>query len=79
MGLGRFDIPLCLCSRYRSHDAHRAQVCNLNGRPYSTSDADITVSYHWGLGRHFYYLSPEERVQALKYNYASQPTGTSIR
>ncbi|KKA25701.1 hypothetical protein T310_0257 [Rasamsonia emersonii CBS 393.64] len=47
---------------------------------YSVDIAHMTLielSYHWGLGRHFYYLSPEERVQALRYDYASQPAGMS--
>ncbi|OKL58500.1 hypothetical protein UA08_06293 [Talaromyces atroroseus] len=33
----------------------------------------IQKSYTWGLGRHFYYLSAEEKIQALRYDYASQP------
>ncbi|GAM37335.1 hypothetical protein TCE0_023r07175 [Talaromyces pinophilus] len=35
----------------------------------------IQHSYNWGLGRHFYYLTPEEKVQALRYDFASQPCG----
>lgn len=36
----------------------------------------IIYSYQWGLGRHFYYLSPTEKVQSLRFDFASQPTGT---
>lgn len=32
-------------------------------------------SYKWGLGRHFYYLSPLERNQAMRWDFASQPLG----
>jgi hypothetical protein len=28
----------------------------------------MTESYHWGLGRHSYYLSPDQKVQFRKYN-----------
>ncbi|EED15929.1 hypothetical protein TSTA_010470 [Talaromyces stipitatus ATCC 10500] len=33
----------------------------------------IQHSYKWGLGRHFFYLTPEEKRQALRWDYASQP------
>jgi hypothetical protein len=32
-------------------------------------------SYHWGLGRHFFYLTPQERQQAMRFDFASQPVG----
>ncbi|KAL1965293.1 hypothetical protein VTN77DRAFT_5895 [Rasamsonia byssochlamydoides] len=37
----------------------------------------IELSYHWGLGRHFFYLTPEERIQALRYDFASQPAAVA--
>ncbi|KAJ5587974.1 uncharacterized protein N7459_003739 [Penicillium hispanicum] len=33
----------------------------------------IQMSAHYGLGRHFFYLSPEERIHALKWDFISQP------
>ncbi|KAJ9224378.1 hypothetical protein C8Q69DRAFT_27201 [Paecilomyces variotii] len=37
----------------------------------------IQLSYQWGLGRHFYYLSPTEKVQSLRFDFASQPTAVA--
>ncbi|KAL2005229.1 hypothetical protein VTN00DRAFT_2439 [Thermoascus crustaceus] len=37
----------------------------------------IQLSSNWGLGRHFFYLTPEEKVQALRFDYASQPTAVA--
>lgn len=33
----------------------------------------IQMSAHWGLGRHFFYLSPQEKVNAMKWDFISQP------
>ncbi|KAJ5549703.1 hypothetical protein N7535_002360 [Penicillium sp. DV-2018c] len=33
----------------------------------------IQLSANWGLGRHFFYLSPEERFNAMKWDFISQP------
>lgn len=30
-------------------------------------------SAHWGLGRHFFYLSAEEKSHAMKWDFTSQP------
>jgi hypothetical protein len=30
-------------------------------------------SANWGLGRHFFYLTPEERLNAMKWDFISQP------
>jgi hypothetical protein len=35
----------------------------------------LTIQHHYGLGRHFFYLDPHQKVQALKYNFAGQPLG----
>ncbi|KAF3386656.1 hypothetical protein F1880_001442 [Penicillium rolfsii] len=37
----------------------------------------IQISSQWGLGRHFYYLSPVERFTAMKYDFYSQPLAVS--
>ncbi|KAL1883491.1 hypothetical protein Plec18167_002495 [Paecilomyces lecythidis] len=37
----------------------------------------IQLSYQWGLGRHFYYLTPLERQQSMRYDFASQPTAVA--
>ncbi|KAJ5963187.1 hypothetical protein N7481_002888 [Penicillium waksmanii] len=33
----------------------------------------IQLSANWGLGRHFFYLSEEERFHAMKWDFLSQP------
>lgn len=35
------------------------------------------ISYGSGLGRHFFYLNPLERVQAMKWDFISQPLAVS--
>jgi hypothetical protein len=35
----------------------------------------LTCSYEWGMGRHFYYLNPMQRIHAMKWNFMSQPMG----
>ncbi|KIW21286.1 hypothetical protein PV08_01866 [Exophiala spinifera] len=35
------------------------------------------LPWEWGLGRHFFYLTPIERNQAMKYDFVSQPLGIS--
>ncbi|KIX06276.1 uncharacterized protein Z518_04251 [Rhinocladiella mackenziei CBS 650.93] len=37
----------------------------------------IWKSHEWGLGRHFFYLSPIERNLAMKYDFISQPLAVS--
>ncbi|KAJ5691661.1 hypothetical protein N7488_012396 [Penicillium malachiteum] len=37
----------------------------------------IQMSAYWGLGRHFFYLSPQEKTNALKYDFLSQPFAVS--
>ncbi|KAH8689186.1 hypothetical protein BGW36DRAFT_433950 [Talaromyces proteolyticus] len=37
----------------------------------------IQHSYIWGLGRHFFYLTPEQRVMSLKWDFASQPAAVA--
>jgi hypothetical protein len=37
--------------------------------------ACLTVQHHYGLGRHFFYLDPHQRVMALKYSFIVQPMG----
>lgn len=32
----------------------------------------------WGLGRHFYYLTPIERVNSMKWEFLGQPVGTCV-
>lgn len=34
-------------------------------------------SHTWGLGRHMYYLTPVERVAAMKWDFISQPLAVS--
>ncbi|KAF8853417.1 hypothetical protein BDZ45DRAFT_806696 [Acephala macrosclerotiorum] len=35
----------------------------------------LTIQKHYGLGRHFSYLSPHQKIEALKYNFIGQPLG----
>ncbi|RDW56607.1 hypothetical protein BP5796_13072 [Coleophoma crateriformis] len=35
----------------------------------------LTVQRHYGLGRHFFFLDPHQRIMALKYNFIGQPFG----
>ncbi|CZR67026.1 uncharacterized protein PAC_16925 [Phialocephala subalpina] len=35
----------------------------------------LTIQKYYGLGRHFSYLSPHQKIQALKYNFIGQPLG----
>ncbi|KAH8683375.1 hypothetical protein BGZ60DRAFT_561061 [Tricladium varicosporioides] len=37
--------------------------------------AMLTVQYHYGLGRRFFYLTPQQKIEALKFNFAGQPLG----
>ncbi|CRG89917.1 hypothetical protein PISL3812_06956 [Talaromyces islandicus] len=37
----------------------------------------IQHSYYWGLGRHFFYLTENEKISALKWDYASQPAAVA--
>ncbi|KAJ5112929.1 hypothetical protein N7456_001463 [Penicillium angulare] len=37
----------------------------------------IQMSAHWGLGRHYYYLSAQERLNAMKWDFISQPIAVS--
>ncbi|KAJ5768784.1 hypothetical protein N7520_003343 [Penicillium odoratum] len=37
----------------------------------------IQMSAHWGLGRHFFYLSAEEKFHAMKWDFTSQPIAVS--
>ncbi|OGE48997.1 hypothetical protein PENARI_c024G08287 [Penicillium arizonense] len=39
--------------------------------------AFIQKSANWGLGRHFFYLSNEERFHAMKWDFLSQPLAVS--
>lgn len=34
-----------------------------------------TVGVTYGIGRHFYYLAPFERVNAMKFQFISEPVG----
>ena len=38
-------------------------------------NAFITLSCHWGLGRHFWTLDPVQKVNAMHWNFLSQPFG----
>jgi hypothetical protein len=40
-----------------------------------THMAFLTVSHHYGLGRHFYYLSDVLRVKAMEWEFISEPWG----
>lgn len=35
----------------------------------------LTTQHHYGLGRHFFYLSPTQRVLAIKFNFLGQAFG----
>ncbi|PVH70987.1 hypothetical protein DL98DRAFT_370597, partial [Cadophora sp. DSE1049] len=35
----------------------------------------LTTQYHYGLGRHFFYLSPYQRVHAIEFNFLGQAFG----
>lgn len=35
----------------------------------------ITVQYHYGWGRHYVYLDPVDRIEAMKYNAIGQSFG----
>lgn len=35
----------------------------------------LSVAYRWGLGRHLYYLTEEERVQSLRYIFLLEGWG----
>ena len=35
----------------------------------------ITVQYHYGLGRHFFYLDSHQKIYAIKFNFVTQPLG----
>lgn len=37
----------------------------------------LQTGYHWGLGRHFFYLTGVERVNAMKWQFASEPLSIS--
>lgn len=47
----------------------------------SSMAALITVQYHYGWGRHYAYLDPFDRIEAMKYNAIGQSFGkfTSAR
>ncbi|KAH8750714.1 hypothetical protein F5882DRAFT_310137, partial [Hyaloscypha sp. PMI_1271] len=35
----------------------------------------LTTQHHYGLGRHFFYLSPTQRILAIKFNFLGQAFG----
>ncbi|KUJ17191.1 uncharacterized protein LY89DRAFT_734174 [Mollisia scopiformis] len=35
----------------------------------------LTIQHHYGLGRHFSYLDPHQKVEALYFNFIGQPLG----
>lgn len=37
--------------------------------------SNATVQYHYGLGRHFFYLDPYQQAQAAKFSFVGQPIG----
>jgi hypothetical protein len=37
----------------------------------------LTVAIHHGIGRHMEYLSPEQRLLAMKYEFLSEPFGVT--
>jgi hypothetical protein len=37
-----------------------------------------STGVRWGLGRHFYYLTPIQRVNSMKWEFVAQPVGTSV-
>lgn len=39
--------------------------------------AMLTEAYRWGLGRHFYYLNDNERIQSVKFLYYCQGWGVA--
>jgi hypothetical protein len=39
----------------------------------------ITVQYHYGWGRHYIYIDPSDRMQALKFNAIGQSFGLWTR
>lgn len=43
----------------------------------SSMAALITVQYHYGWGRHYAYLDPFDRIEAMKYNAIGQSFGNS--
>ncbi|KAF4630036.1 hypothetical protein G7Y89_g8106 [Cudoniella acicularis] len=45
-------------------------------RALSLGDAMMTLSvHHYGLGRRFFYLTPHQQIQALKFSFVGQPLG----
>jgi hypothetical protein len=39
--------------------------------------AVFTEAHHWGMGRHFYYLNDNERIQSVKFLYYGQGWGVA--
>jgi hypothetical protein len=37
-----------------------------------------TAAVHFGLGRHFFYLTPFEKVHSMKYEFLGQPVGRDL-
>jgi hypothetical protein len=40
-----------------------------------TNTALVSRAIHYGIGRHIFYLKPEQIVKAIKYEYLAQPFG----
>jgi len=38
----------------------------------------LTLAHHFGWGRHFFYLTDEERVMSMEMEFISEPVGKNF-